>query len=131
MFELGRKRGPDLAALRELLKVSLTTTTDEEDSISARSRRLAKLGNVVGVAAVRNQPSTIRALAEVGVDVDTRDIRSGMTPLMAAASKGFVDVVEALLEAGADAKAEAKGGTSAIQQAANAEVARVLRAAGA
>ena len=133
MFELGRKRGPDLAALRELLKVSLTTTTDEEESIHARSRRLAKLGNVVGVAAVRNQPSTIRALAEVGVDVDTRDIRSGMTPLMAAASKGFVDVVEALLEAGADAKAEAKGGTSAIQQAekgGHAEVARVLRAAG-
>ena len=55
MFELGRKRGPDLAALRELLKVSLTTTTDEEDSISARAQRLAKLGNVVGVAAVRNQ----------------------------------------------------------------------------
>ena len=132
MFELGRKRGPDLAALRELLKVSLTTTTDEEESIHARSRRLAKLGNVVGVAAVRNQPSTIRGLAEVGVDVDTRDIRSGMTPLMAAASKGFVDAVEALLEAGADAKAEAKGGTTAIQQAekgGHAEVARVLRAA--
>ena len=72
-------------------------------------------------------------VAAAGVDVDKRDVRSGWTPLMAAASKGFKEAVEALLAAGADASVVAGGGRSAVseaERAGHAEVALMLRLAG-
>jgi ankyrin repeat protein len=55
----------------------------------------------------------VRRLLAAGADVNARD-RHGQTALMLAAHRGALDVVEALIEAGADLNTTAKYNLSAL-----------------
>ena len=52
------------------------------------------------MAADRNQAEAARLLLDVGVPVDAEN-KNGMTPLMMAANRGNIDIVQALLAKGA------------------------------
>jgi len=52
------------------------------------------------LAADRNQVEAARLLIDVGAPIDAEN-KSGMTPLMIAANRGNLDVVQALLAKGA------------------------------
>ncbi len=84
-------------------------------------------------AALAGDTFIVKALLDVGADVDTRD-RNAQTPLMAAASKSHMEGLEALLAAGANVNAQRVDGQTALISAAidgRAEVAHVLLAHGA
>jgi len=72
-----------------------------------------------------------RALLDHGADVDAGG--GGMTPLMLAASDGSLEIVDALLAAGADPAATLRNGGSALklaQESGHADVAARLEEAG-
>jgi len=60
------------------------------------------------LAAVAGVPGTITALLAAGAEVNAKEPAWGQTPLMAAAARGRVDAVRALLKAGADPAITAK-----------------------
>jgi uncharacterized protein len=77
--------------------------------------------------------AAIRALLELGADIDSRD-QHGQTALMLAAHSGRPNVVAVLIERGANLDTTAKFGLSALMLAivaGNAEIARLLAQAGA
>lgn len=53
------------------------------------------------IAVKHNQPDIVRCLLEHGCDIDSSDW-TRVTPLMQAAHRGFLEIVELLLDAGAD-----------------------------
>ena len=63
----------------------------------------------------------MRALLQNGANVNTRDA-GGFTPLMIAANWGNTEMVQLLLEAGADAQATTNTGTNALHSLACAEI---------
>ena len=60
-------------------------------------------------AAARGETEQVRALLELGIDVDAGDER-GVTPLMLAARGGYVETMQMLVEAGADLDRRPAGG---------------------
>jgi uncharacterized protein len=66
------------------------------------------------VAASAGSIGTLRLLAFRGADVNVAEPRRGQTALMWAAAEGHADIVAALLEIGADAKAVSKSGFNAL-----------------
>ena len=72
------------------------------------------------LAAVDNlkpNPSEVRSLLVRGADPNMREQFTTATPLMRAAEAGNVEIVEILIAKGADAKAEAHDGTTALKLA--------------
>ena len=66
------------------------------------------------IAAGAGSVEGVRQLVLHGADVNAADPRRGQTPLMWAAAEGHTDVVSALLEIGANAKAVSKAGFTAL-----------------
>ena len=68
-------------------------------------------------AVVRGNAATVAALLASGTDPNEQDGPSGKRPLLAAVSKGRVDFVRDLLEAGADANATDRHGNGPLCEA--------------
>lgn len=86
------------------------------------------------MAARSGSLKAVKLLLDSGASVNTKDARREQTPLMWAVAEHHVDVVQELLQHGADVKARSKGGYTPLLFAAqqgDQEVARVLLAAGA
>lgn len=76
----------------------------------------SRLG-VVGLAAAHDQPKLIRSLISHGANADQR-CALNRTPLMLAASKGFLACVQALLRAGASVNSQDDNGYTPLEAAA-------------
>jgi hypothetical protein len=63
----------------------------------------------------KDQLPSVRTLLELDADVNRS--AGGTTPLIMAAGYGYTDIVEALLKAGADARATARDGANALEAA--------------
>ncbi len=107
------------------------------DDVSPEICDITKLENggiPLFVATECGKPGIVRTLLASGVAVDQRDADDQSTALMKAAGNGYVDIVQALCNAGAqkDLK-DANGWTALIYAAENGHdtVIQVLRAAGA
>ena len=90
----------------------------------------AENGTALTSAAGQGHTETVKALIELGVDVNADD-GSG---LMAAALEGRTETVKALIEAGADVNAKDMNGDTALTWAAgpgHTEIVEILRQAGA
>ncbi len=72
----------------------------------------------------------VRALIAGGADLEAKD-RDGMTALIESAVLGNADCVRALIAAGADVNAKDRHGKTALMSAKSADVADLLRSAGA
>ena len=74
------------------------------EELMNRERVIRQLETVVGsplhAACLANDKPTVAALLNSGVDVDTRDLCFGATPLMAAVTAGNRDIVEYLIQVG-------------------------------
>ena len=84
--------------------------------------------------AAQDVKSTARleALIAAGYDVNTpNENRFAATPIMGATARGNPPAVELLLEAGADSASTDAGGSTALHQCGNAEIAGMLLGAGA
>jgi ankyrin repeat protein len=81
-------------------------------------------------AVARDDPESVRALLDAGVDVNTREEPTGCTPLIAAAYHGSLETVKLLLESGADVNAATVRGITALMAASlddsNIEIAKLL-----
>lgn len=88
----------------------------------------------LGAFARSNKVAEASSILDKGVDINCRDT-NGMTPLIAAAGKGYLDMVKLLIERGADVSLkEKRKGLSALKFAAgggHSEVIRLLLDAGA
>jgi ankyrin repeat protein len=72
----------------------------------------------------------VRALIAAGANLEAKD-RDGMTALIESAILGNADCVKALIAAGADVNAKDRHGKTALMSAKSADVADLLRSAGA
>jgi ankyrin repeat protein len=84
----------------------------------------------IHVAASHNQVDCLRSFLEDGLNADQRMPQTGLTPLMIAAKRGYVDVVQLLLDYGANLDATCEEGRTALhyaQEAGQKEVAELLR----
>jgi len=92
------------------------------------------LGPALGQCIAFHLPEVVPLLIDTGVDLDAADNHYGTPPLVLAAERGQVQVVSALLAAGADPQAQNAEGGNALAVARNegkSEVVRLLEAAGA
>lgn len=78
--------------------------------IPAELEKLSKNERQLHMKAAAGDSSGVRRLIRLGVDVSAKD-KSGQSPLAWAVSLGHADVVQLLLEAGADANARGESGT--------------------
>ncbi len=91
----------------EKLLPQVDLTQDDEQGISAL-HYAAELGNL---------PALKSILSGKKIDVNKLTLQSGSTALMQAAMRGHLDVVECLIEAGADARITSRTGYSALMMA--------------
>jgi ankyrin repeat protein len=90
-------------------------------------------GDQLGKAAQRNDIVKVKRLLKRGVDVNTKNAGSGVTPLGVACERGHMEVVQALIEAHAFLDEPTNDGLTALHiasQFGQAEVVRALCAAG-
>ena len=82
-----------------------------------------------------NDLTRVRSLVEAGLDVNVRDLNTGLTALMMAACRAQVETVEYLIDNGADLyTTDSKTGATALHKACqgqNAAIAKILTDAGA
>lgn len=93
---------------------------DSKDSSGRTALMYASSGDFAG---------TVELLLERGAKVNVRGTLEGFTPLMTAAAEGLVDVVQVLLDAGADPDLTDKDGDTALKfarQNGHAEVVALL-----
>ena len=74
----------------------------------------------------RDEQTALELLKLPGIDVEFKG-RSGVTPLMLASKHGYVDVVKALLEKGANVHAVDDNGTTVIEFPANRHKEKILQ----
>ena len=79
------------------------------------------------IAAGAGNLDAVRQLVLHGADVNVAEPRRGQTAIMWAAAEGHADVVGALIEIGADAKAVSKTGFNALAFAVDEERRRTRR----
>ncbi|SFD24178.1 ankyrin repeat domain-containing protein [Tropicimonas isoalkanivorans] len=70
-------------------------------------------------ATVAGHPAIVTALLNAGVEVDTREFAENMTPLMIASLVGDHELVELLVDGGADIEAESGNGRTPFYYAAS------------
>ena len=77
------------------------------------------------LAVIHNQPNEVRRRLQTGIDINTTNngAKDGWTPLMWAASYGYVDMVRVLLKQGANSKIKDDKGRTALSCARNGIVA--------
>ena len=88
--------------------------------------KFADIGMLVYLAAARNRPKIIGALAEVGASPAWRNTQ-GRTPLHIAAAKGHEDAVNALLLLGVDANLPGSNDWTPLHEAARSGNLSILR----
>ncbi len=88
----------------------------------------------VHTSVLNNQPADMEKMLAAGADVNQRDPLDNSTPLMWAAHKGSVEMVEMLVKHGADVNAKDKWAWTPLHRAAvngNVEVVKILISHGA
>ncbi len=70
-------------------------------------------------------------LAGAGASINTQDYMYGWTALHLASMSGYTEIVRILVYAGAEIHIQSKNGSTALSSAYNAEIANILRSAGA
>lgn len=65
------------------------------------------------LAAEQNNLKKVKELLDKGLDPNIRDTDRGSTPLHWASTKGHIDIIEALINAGADVNAQTNKGRTA------------------
>lgn len=78
--------------------------------------------NIIGelplhVACWRGYPRVVRAMLDLGTDIEEKDLKYEETPLLKAASTGQVGVLKLLIDRGANLDAETQWGRNALQHA--------------
>ena len=74
----------------------------------------------------------MQLLVSEGTEVEAREAETGITALMLAANRGYLEVLRSLIEAGADVPAKAADGWTALKAAemvGDEDAAALLRAA--
>jgi uncharacterized protein len=105
------------AALKRQLSV-VTVLLDKGASVSLRARSGA---TALHDAALGGNPAVIDLLLDRGADINAREIETGATPLMLAASLNQLDAVAELLKHGANLELRDRDGQSALDHARDAE----------
>ncbi len=98
------------------------------------TNRSESFGRAMAVAIGRRHLEIAKFLIEKGASLNERTKNHKLTPLMVAASNGYTEVVQALINNGADINAKSALGLTALRLAENqghVEVVRFLQAAGA
>ena len=86
-------------------------------SVDAQTEEISKLNNALLKAAVKGDALETEALLQAGADVDAIS-NSGQTALMYAVMRNHIEVVDLLLDAGADVNAKIKSsGATALMYA--------------
>lgn len=108
----GAIEGDDIGALRTALQCGAWQDATFDDGYTGISLA-AKKG--------KQGRSFVKLLIQNGADVN-KDAEDGVTPLMAAAAGGDVDVVRMLLDAGAHLEPRDREGKNALDHASNSEI---------
>lgn len=87
-----------------------------EQGLDISQRNREGLG-ALDLAIRRHRMDLIKLCAEHGIDLTVSHRRSGLTPLMLAASFSYFDIVDYLIEQGASVEERDKRGTDAIEYA--------------
>lgn len=80
------------------------------------ARRQAKQDDDLSRAVIEGTTDAVRQMIARGIDPDGREVPEDPTPLMIAAARGRLDVVEALVAAGADVNAQLDDQSEEIDQ---------------
>lgn len=88
----------DHAYIRHLFS---SLEADYEVDVAASSSSVSLIRTPLHHAAIAGDASECKRLLEMGASVDARDDK-GLTPLGIAVSLGYLDVIEILIDAGAD-----------------------------
>lgn len=95
----------------KIVKYLVSKGADLHATDSSVNRR-----NALHLAAIGGRPRMIRALVELGIDINSRD-RMNITPLIQAAGSGCIEGVKACIEQGADINAQMNGPRTALDAA--------------
>eukprot|EP01138_Halocafeteria_seosinensis_P002298 gb/GECG01002354.1/.p1 GENE.gb/GECG01002354.1/~~gb/GECG01002354.1/.p1 ORF type:complete len:879 (+),score=101.15 gb/GECG01002354.1/:1-2637(+) len=96
----------EIGGLVNLIGVDVDTVTEEEGETA------------LAVAAFYGRMDALKKLLELGADVNHQDARLGKTPVMKAAMRGFVGIVEQLIENNAQLGIKDDDGRTALHDAA-------------
>jgi ankyrin repeat protein len=129
------KIGPQLNAfMQQRQQASLSTHRDQNPGKpTAAPVPAAATEDLVNAAATGDAPK-VDALLATGVSVDSAWSTNGLTPLIAAAQGGHLEIVQKLIAARANLDAKTSDGLTALMQASqigNLPIAKALLAAGA
>jgi len=103
----------DLPAMRLLLGYGADPTIPTADSLTplAAASGLGYMGGLSKEWSRKQRVETVRFLLDLGADVQAAD-KVGRTPLHGAASLGYIEVVQMLVDAGGRLDAKDKGGST-------------------
>ena len=109
-------------------------SSNPQATTASNTAKLSEQESGLVTAAANGDTKKVKEMLDKGVNVDTRDLEVGLTPLGHSAWFGHIDTAKPLIERAADVNAKKSDGTSVLMLATmrnHKDVADMLRRAGA